>query len=106
MRRRLVGSTLTVVGIVLALFGIPLAIGAQYALEQRAMENVRAESVRITETVDFWLDHGLLPSRARIEQIASRNRYVEVQEQPRGRLPSEVGDDLRIVRFGSRPPAN
>ncbi|MCI0690252.1 MAG: HAMP domain-containing histidine kinase [Sporichthyaceae bacterium] len=106
MRRRLVGSTLTVVGIVLALFGIPLAIGAQYALEQRAMENVRAESTRISETVDFWLDHGLLPSRARIEQIASRNRYVEVQERPRGRLPTEVGDDLRIVRFGSRPPAD
>ena len=106
MRRRLVGSTLAVVGIVLALFGIPLAIGAQYALEQRAAEGVRAETERLATAIDFWLENGLRPSKARVEQIASDNRYVQIKEPPRGIRPSEVAEDLLVVEVGSRPSSN
>ena len=106
MRRRLVGSTLAVVGIVLALFGIPLAIGAQYALEQRAAEGVRAETERLATAIDFWLENGLRPSKARVAQIASDNRYVQIKEPPRGIRPSEVAEDLLVVEVGSRPSSN
>lgn len=106
MRRRLVGSTLAVVGIVLALFGVPLAIGAQYALEQRAAENVRSEANRIAAAVDFWASNGLTVTEARVEQIASDNRYVLVKEPPGGSKPSQVADDPGITEVGSRPPAS
>jgi signal transduction histidine kinase len=107
MRRRLVGSTLAVVGIVLALFGIPLAIGAQYALEQRAAESVRSEANRIAATVDFWLARGDQPTEARVEQIASDNRFVQVKGPAVGTRPSQVADDRRItIQVGSQPPAD
>lgn len=107
MRRRLVGSTLAVVGIVLALFGIPLAIGAQYALEQRAAESVRSEAIRIAARVDFWVPRGIEPTEARVEQIASDNRFVQIEGPPVGVRPNQVADDQRItVEVGSQPPAD
>ncbi|HEX2498538.1 MAG: ATP-binding protein [Actinomycetes bacterium] len=105
MRRRLVGSTLAVVGIVLALFGVPLAIGAQYALEQRAKESVRAEATRIASSVDSWLPN-LSVTSARLEQIATDNRFVEARRLPVGRAPNQSEPELEIYHVGIRPPVD
>ncbi|HKE51219.1 MAG TPA: HAMP domain-containing sensor histidine kinase [Actinomycetes bacterium] len=107
MRRRLVGSTLAVVGIVLALFGIPLAIGAQYALEQRAAESLRAEANRIAAAADFWDSTGITVTEAKIAQVASDNRFVQVRKPVSGTRPNlGADDDTGITEVGSRPPAS
>ncbi|MGK5544012.1 ATP-binding protein [Streptomyces sp. URMC 127] len=90
MRRRLINSTLAVVLVVIAVFGISLVIVETRTIESSAQESVQGEVVRLVSIVDGRLLGGeRVESEVLSEQI-TENRYARI-EIP-GRAPIEIGE--------------
>lgn len=92
MRRRLINSTLAVVLVVIAVFGLSLVIVETRTIENSAQESVSSDAVRLVSIVDSRLlgGEGVTPRVLR-EQIEP-GRYAVI------RMP-----DHRIVEIGKRP---
>lgn len=92
MRRRLINSTLAVVLVVIAVFGLSLVIVETRTIEDSAQESVESDAVRLVSIVDSRLlgGEGVTPTVLR-EQIEP-GRYALI------RIP---GHDL--VEIGRRP---
>ncbi|MGK5640447.1 ATP-binding protein [Streptomyces sp. URMC 126] len=89
MRRRLINSTLAVVLVVIAVFGISLVIVETRTIESSAQESVQSEAVRLVSSVEGRLAGGeRVESSVLREQIAP-DRYARV-EIP-NRAPIEIG---------------
>lgn len=92
MRRRLINSTLAVVLVVIAVFGLSLVIVETRTIENSAQESVSSDAVRLVSIVDSRLlgGEGVTPRVLR-EQIEP-GRYAVI------RMP-----DHRTVKIGKRP---
>ncbi|MFF4158506.1 ATP-binding protein [Streptomyces sp. NPDC001678] len=89
MRRRLINSTLAVVLVVIAVFGISLVIVETRTIENSAQESVQSEAVRLVAIVDSRLaGHERVESEVLGDQITP-NRYARVDIP--GRQPIEIG---------------
>ncbi|KUJ66702.1 histidine kinase [Streptomyces albus subsp. albus] len=90
MRRRLINSTLAVVLVVIAVFGVSLVIVETRTIENSAQESVDSDAVRLVSIVDSRLLGGeaITPHVLR-DQIAS-GRYARIRIP--GRDPVEVGE--------------
>ncbi|WFB09120.1 ATP-binding protein [Streptomyces sp. LX-29] len=105
MRRRLINSTLAVVLVVIAVFGVSLVLVETRTIEESARESVDSDAVRLVSIVDSRLVGGEgLSQRALREQIET-GRYARI-EIP-GRKPIEVGERpsgsvIRASRVGAQ----
>ncbi|MFI0739783.1 ATP-binding protein [Streptomyces sp. NPDC021100] len=89
MRRRLINSTLAVVLVVIAVFGISLVIVETRTIENSAQESVQSEAVRLVSSVEGRLAGGERVEAGVLQQQIAQDRYARV-EIP-GRKPIEVG---------------
>ncbi|MEU8569651.1 ATP-binding protein [Streptomyces pathocidini] len=90
MRRRLINSTLAVVLVVIAVFGISLVIVETRTIENSAQESVDSEAVRLVSIVDSRLLGGERVSPDVLADQITPDRYARI-ELP-GRPPIEVGE--------------
>ncbi|MFF2327040.1 MULTISPECIES: ATP-binding protein [unclassified Streptomyces] len=89
MRRRLINSTLAVVLVVIAVFGVSLVIVESRTISNSAQESVDSEALRLISVVESRiLGDERINASLLAEQISSK-RYARV-EIP-GRTPLEVG---------------
>ncbi|WP_031030392.1 ATP-binding protein [Streptomyces albus] len=95
MRRRLILSTLAVVLVVVAVFGISLVIVESRTIENSTRDNVRAEATRLVSTVESRLMAGERVTKASIGVTASKDRYVRYI---RVEMP-----DRKTIEVGRRP---
>lgn len=93
MRRRLILSTLAVVLVVVAVFGISLVIVESRTIENSTRDSVRAEASRLVSTVESRVVAGERVTEASIGVTASKDRYVRYirVDMPGDREPIEVG---------------
>ncbi|MFC9649916.1 MULTISPECIES: ATP-binding protein [unclassified Streptomyces] len=109
MRRRLINSTLAVVLVVIAVFGVSLVIVETRTISSSAQESVDSEAVRLVSIVDGRLLGGdNVTAKVLAEQI-DRTRYarieipgrpvVEIGERPTGSVirAKEKGEEGEIV---------
>ncbi|GGX68129.1 ATP-binding protein [Streptomyces minutiscleroticus] len=90
MRRRLIQSTLAVVLVVIAVFGVSLVIVETRTISNSAQERVDSEALRLASIVDSRiLGDENVTARVLQDQVAGE-RYARV-EIP-GRAPIEIGD--------------
>lgn len=90
MRRRLIQSTLAVVLVVIAVFGVSLVIVETRTITESARERVESEAVRLASIVDSRL---LLEERVTAELLRDQiteDRYVVVRLP--GREPVAIGE--------------
>ncbi|QKV94575.1 HAMP domain-containing histidine kinase [Streptomyces sp. NA02950] len=110
MRRRLINSTLAVVLVVIAVFGLSLVVVETRTIENSAQESVRSDAVRLVSIVDSRLLGGEgVTARVLREQIEP-GRYaviripdhptVEIGKRPGGSVISseEKGEQGEVVR--------
>ncbi|GHF10944.1 MULTISPECIES: HAMP domain-containing histidine kinase [Streptomyces] len=90
MRRRLINSTLAVVLVVIAVFGISLVIVETRTIESSAQESVQTEAVRLTGIVDSRLLGGERVESGVLREQFTPDRYARI-EIP-GRPVIELGD--------------
>ncbi|GLF99279.1 ATP-binding protein [Streptomyces yaizuensis] len=90
MRRRLIQSTLAVVLVVIAVFGVSLVIVETRTISSSAKETVEAEAVRLAAIVDGRLIGGE-PVNPAILTEQSGTQYYALIEIP-GRPPIEIGE--------------
>ncbi|MFI5768456.1 ATP-binding protein [Streptomyces sp. NPDC051658] len=89
MRRRLINSTLAVVLVVIAVFGVSLVIVETRTISNSAQESVDSEALRLINVVESrLLEDERITSVLLSQQIASK-RYALVQIP--GRAPLEIG---------------
>ncbi|UNO41667.1 ATP-binding protein [Streptomyces sp. MST-110588] len=95
MRRRLINSTLAVVLVVIAVFGLSLVIVETRTIQAGAQESVVSEAVRLVGIVESRLGSGekLTPDVLSAQITGKRHAVIEVP----GRRPIEIG---------RRPPGN
>lgn len=89
MRRRLINSTLAVVLVVIAVFGISLVIVETRTIENSARESVQSEAVRLVSIVEGRLAGGERVESGVLRAQVTEDRYARV-EIP-GRTPIEIG---------------
>ncbi|MEV0780073.1 ATP-binding protein [Streptomyces sp. NPDC050433] len=89
MRRRLINSTLAVVLVVIAVFGVSLVIVETRTITSSAQERVDLEAVRLVSIVDSRLIGGERVTRAILREQIDGDRYAKV-EIP-GRPTVEIG---------------
>ncbi|MFI0239637.1 ATP-binding protein [Streptomyces sp. NPDC016845] len=90
MRRRLINSTLAVVLVVIAVFGVSLVIVETRTISNSAQDRVESEAVRLASIVDSRLLSDEQVSRDILaDQIAMEERYAVVAIP--GRAPIELG---------------
>ncbi|MEV0265900.1 ATP-binding protein [Streptomyces sp. NPDC050617] len=89
MRRRLINSTLAVVLVVIAVFGISLVIVETRTIESSAQESVQSEAVRLVSIVDSRLLGGERVASGVLREQITPNRYAKI-EIP-GRAAIELG---------------
>ncbi|MDX6312871.1 MAG: hypothetical protein QOF84_6613 [Streptomyces sp.] len=89
MRRRLITSTLAVVLVVIAVFGVSLVIVEARTIENSAKESVDSEAVRLASIVENRLLGGEKVNRQALAQQIAPDRYALV-EIP-GNDPIEMG---------------
>ncbi|MFD1832604.1 MULTISPECIES: ATP-binding protein [Streptomyces] len=93
MRRRLINSTLAVVLVVIAVFGVSLVIIEFRTIEGSAEESVRSDAARLVSVVESRVvaEEGVTAEAMRSH--VPEDRYVRI-ELP-GRAPIELGDRPR-----------
>ncbi|QHY95889.1 Signal transduction histidine-protein kinase ArlS [Streptomyces sp. S4.7] len=89
MRRRLINSTLAVVLVVIAVFGVSLVIVETRTISSSAQESVDLEAVRLVSIVDSRLLGGERVTEAILREQINGERYAKV-EIP-GRPTVEIG---------------
>ncbi|MEW2549218.1 ATP-binding protein [Streptomyces sp. NPDC047002] len=92
MRRRLINSTLAVVLVVIAVFGVSLVIVETRTITSSAQESVDSEALRVVSIVDGRLLGGESISASVLKQQITANRYARVD------VPGH-----RDVQVGSEP---
>ncbi|GGZ63385.1 two-component sensor histidine kinase [Streptomyces inusitatus] len=90
MRRRLINSTLAVVLVVIAVFGVSLVIVETRTITSSAQESVDAEAYRLASIVDSLLLDGKPVNPNVIADQSGAKRYALI-EIP-GRAPIEIGE--------------
>ncbi|MFG3659579.1 ATP-binding protein [Streptomyces sp. NPDC047706] len=90
MRRRLIQSTLAVVLVVIAVFGVSLVVVETRTISNSAQERVESEAVRLTGIVDSRiLGHEQITSEILVDQVGDeRYAVVHIPGQP----PIEIGE--------------
>src|ERR687887_79432 len=92
MRRRLIQSTLAVVLVVIAVFGVSLVIVESRTISNTAQERVDSEAVRLASIVDSRL-LGAEPVDAEVlRKQVQGDRYAEI------RIPGKP-----VIAIGTRP---
>lgn len=89
MRRRLINSTLAVVLVVIAVFGVSLVIVETRTISNSAQERVNSEAVRLASIVDSRLISDERVTGEVLREQVDIERYARI-EIP-GRAPIEVG---------------
>ncbi|MFD9908836.1 ATP-binding protein [Streptomyces sp. NPDC059063] len=89
MRRRLINSTLAVVLVVIAVFGVSLVIVETRTISNSAQERVESEAVRLASIVDSRLISDEHVNGGTLRKWVDADRYARI-EIP-GRAPVEVG---------------
>ena len=92
MRRRLIQSTLAVVLVVVAVFGISLIIVESRSIETSAQDGVKSEAVQLVSVVESRIVAGERVSPATMGNAVPRNRYVRID------VPGK-----RTITLGTRP---
>ncbi|WP_329134942.1 ATP-binding protein [Streptomyces sp. NBC_00670] len=106
MRRRLIQSTLAVVLVVIAVFGVSLVIVETRTISNSAQERVDSEALRLASIVDGRiLDHEKVTAAALKEQLkgqVTEDRYAVVTLP--GKAPVEVGSrpDGEVIHATAR----
>ncbi|MER5771730.1 ATP-binding protein [Streptomyces sp. NPDC001985] len=90
MRRRLINSTLAVVLVVIAVFGISLVLVETRTISESAQERVESEAIRLASIVDGLLIGGEPVNPAILAEQGAAKRYALI-EIP-GRAPIEIGE--------------
>lgn len=90
MRRRLINSTLAVVLVVIAVFGISLVIVETRTIESSARESVQSEAVRLVSILDSRLIGGERVESGVLREQITPDRYARVDIP--GRAAIEIGD--------------
>lgn len=115
MRRRLINSTLAVVLVVIAVFGVSLVIVETRTISNSAQESVDSEALRLISVVESRLleDERITPVLLS-QQIASK-RYalikipgrapLELGKRPTGSVISSTAEGSAARRSPSRSPA-
>ncbi|WP_329317421.1 ATP-binding protein [Streptomyces sp. NBC_01262] len=89
MRRRLITSTLAVVLVVIAVFGVSLVIVETRTIENSASEMVDSEAVRLLSIVENRLNDGEKVNKQALSQQIAPDRYALVEIH--GEEPIEIG---------------
>lgn len=92
MRRRLIQSTLAVVLVVVAVFGISLIIVEARSIEASAEDGVTSEAVQLVSVVESRIVAGERVSPATMDNAVPTNRYVRIA------VPGK-----RTITLGDRP---
>ncbi|MGH4029899.1 ATP-binding protein [Actinomycetota bacterium Odt1-20B] len=105
MRRRLINSTLAVVLVVIAVFGVSLVIVETRTISNSAQERVDSEVVRLVSIVDSRLISDERISADILHDQVAGDRYARI-EIP-GRRPIEIGtrptgDVISGTRYGDK----
>ncbi|KUL42588.1 histidine kinase [Streptomyces sp. NRRL F-4489] len=108
MRRRLINSTLAVVLVVIAVFGVSLVIVETRTIQAGAQESVASEAVRLVGIVESRLGSGekITPEVLSEQITAHRYAVIKVPGKPRieiGRRPA--GDVIESTVHGDRGEA-
>lgn len=90
MRRRLIQSTLAVVLVVIAVFGVSLVLVESRTIEESARESVRSEAVRLVSVVESRLVAGESVTEESLRTTVEDNRYVRIKVP--GHPPLTFGD--------------
>ncbi|MET8679107.1 ATP-binding protein [Streptomyces sp. NPDC004647] len=90
MRRRLINSTLAVVLVVIAVFGVSLVIVETRTIENSARESVDSEAVRLISIVESRLIGGERVGPEVLREQITPDRYARIEV--RGRPPIEIGE--------------
>ncbi|MCP9211264.1 ATP-binding protein [Streptomyces cucumeris] len=110
MRRRLINSTLAVVLVVIAVFGLSLVLVETRTIENSAQESVSSDAVRLVSIVDSRLLGGEGVTAKVLREQIEPGRYaliripdhptVEIGERPEGSVISaeERGEQGEVVR--------
>ncbi|MEE1755953.1 ATP-binding protein [Streptomyces sp. SP18CS02] len=98
MRRRLINSTLAVVLVVIAVFGVSLVIVETRTISSSAQESVDSEALRLVSIVDSRLIGGEPVNPDILAEQSGAKRYAMI-EIP-GRAPIEIGarPDDSVIR--------
>ncbi|MFE6779801.1 ATP-binding protein [Streptomyces sp. NPDC057702] len=91
MRRRLINSTLAVVLVVIAVFGVSLVIVETRTIENSAQESVESEALRLLSIVDGRLIGGEAVTPKVLSEQITTDRYARIT-LPRRAAPLEIGD--------------
>ncbi|MDJ0341284.1 ATP-binding protein [Streptomyces sp. H10-C2] len=89
MRRRLISSTLAVVLVVIAVFGLSLVIVETRTIENSAQESVDSEAVRLSGSVDSRRASGEKVDADSLAQQVAADRFAIVRVP--GSAPIEIG---------------
>ncbi|MFJ3932925.1 MULTISPECIES: ATP-binding protein [unclassified Streptomyces] len=89
MRRRLINSTLAVVLVVIAVFGVSLVVVETRTISSSAQESVESEALRLASIVDSRLVGGEPVNPDIIAEQTDTRRYAEIRIP--GRDPIELG---------------
>ncbi|MCC3770959.1 ATP-binding protein [Streptomyces sp. UNOC14_S4] len=92
MRRRLINSTLAVVLVVIAVFGISLVIVETRTIESSAQESVQSEAVRLVSIVDSRLVGGERVGAEVLREQITPERYARIE------IPGRP-----VIEIGTRP---
>ncbi|MEU5424442.1 ATP-binding protein [Streptomyces olivoreticuli] len=92
MRRRLINSTLAVVLVVIAVFGISLVIVETRTIENSAQESVQSEAVRLESIVDSRLVGGERVESGILSEQITPERYARIE------IPGRP-----VIELGTRP---
>lgn len=90
MRRRLINSTLAVVLVVIAVFGVSLVIVETRTIENSAQESVESEALRLVSIVDGRLIGGESVTPKVLSDQITTDRYARITLP--GRPTLEIGD--------------
>ncbi|WP_410538305.1 ATP-binding protein [Streptomyces sp. KL2] len=90
MRRRLINSTLAVVLVVIAVFGVSLVIVETRTIEESAHESVRSDAARLASVVESRLVAEESVTAASMRSQVPQDRHVRI-ELP-GQPPIELGE--------------
>ncbi|WEV27457.1 ATP-binding protein [Streptomyces sp. 71268] len=91
MRRRLINSTLAVVLVVIAVFGVSLVIVETRTIENSAQESVESEALRLLSIVDGRLIGGEAVTPKVLSEQITTDRYARITV-PGQSAPLEIGD--------------
>ncbi|OXY96481.1 ATP-binding protein [Streptomyces diastatochromogenes] len=89
MRRRLIQSTLAVVLVVIAVFGVSLVIVETRTISNSAQERVESEAVRLASIVDSRILAAENVNAEVLRNPVSKEQYAEIRVP--GRPPIEIG---------------